>query len=111
MPAFAIALVLAQALAAPARTKAVTRAVKPPPAAPAKPAAAVPPPLCSGDYADALPAEKAAEIADAGKDPFVFAIRNTATYEHVYYGRDGKLRRAYLRSVQHGTGFGYRVVN
>jgi S1-C subfamily serine protease len=114
MPAFVIALVLAQAVAVPAKSGAVTRAVKPAPAVPAKPAAPAPqlqPPLCSGDYADALPAEKAASIVDAGKDPFVFAIRNTATYEHVYYGRDGKLRRAYLRSVQHGTGFGYRVVN
>jgi len=31
--------------------------------------------------------------------------------EHVYYGRDGKLRRAYLRSVVHGTAFAYRIVN
>ena len=84
-----------------------------PPKAPAKPAPekAKPAPLCAGDYADALPAEKAAAILDAVKEPFVFAIRNTATYEHVYYGREGKLRRAYLRSVVHGTGFAYRVVN
>ena len=57
------------------------------------------------------PPEKAPAILDAVKEPFVFAIRNTATYEHVYYGRDGKLRRAYLRSVVHGTGFAYRIVN
>jgi serine protease Do len=84
-----------------------------PPKATAKPAPAQekPAPLCAGDYADALPAEKAAAILDAVKEPFVFAIRNIATYEHVYYGRDGKLRRAYLRSVVHGTGFAYRVVN
>jgi serine protease Do len=43
------------------------------------------------------------------REQFVFSIRNTATYEHVYYGRDGKLRRAYVRSVVHGTGFAYRV--
>jgi serine protease Do len=109
MRALVIALVLAQALPAAAKSKAK------PPAKPAKPAApqpsSPPPPLCSGDYADALPAEKAASILDAVKQPFVFAIRNTATYEHVYYGRDGKLRRAYLRSVVHGTAFAYRVVN
>jgi serine protease Do len=106
-----IALVVAQALPAP-KTKAATRPAAPPPAksAPAK-ATPAPPPLCNGDYADALPVEKANAILESAKDPFVFAIRNTATYEHVYYGRDGKLRRAYLRSVVHGTGFAYRVVN
>ena len=105
------ALVLAHAVPAAAKTKA-PKATK----APHKPAAAAPqapekPALCSGDYADALPAEKASAIMDAVQDPFVFAIRNIATYEHVYYGRDGKLRRAYLRSVVHGTAFAYRVVN
>jgi serine protease Do len=65
-------------------------------------------PLCDGDYADAIPAELAVRGSDAIKDGFVFAIRNTATYEHVFYGRDGKLRRAYLSSVIHGTGFAYR---
>jgi len=109
MRALVIALVLAQALPAAAKSKAKA------PAKPAKPAApqppSPPPSLCSGDYADALPAEKAASILDAVKQPFVFAIRNTSTYEHVYYGRDGKLRRAYLRSVVHGTAFAYRIVN
>jgi serine protease Do len=85
-------------------------APKAPPKAPAA-APAPPPPLCAGDYADALPVEKASAILDATKGPFVFAIRNTSTYEHVYYGRDGKIRRAYLRSIVHGTGFGYKVVN
>src|SRR5467141_4676118 len=106
MRALVIALVLAQALPAAAKSKAKSPAK---PAAPQPPSP--PPPLCSGDYADSLPAEKAASILDAVKQPFVFAIRNTATYEHVYYGRDGKLRRAYLRSVVHGTAFAYRIVN
>jgi len=113
MRALVIALVLAHSLPAAAKTK-PSKGTK----APAKPAAAQPAPapaerpaICSGDYADALPAEKASAIMDAVKDPFVFAIRNTSTYEHVYYGRDGKLRRAYLRSVVHGTAFAYRVVN
>lgn len=75
-----------------------------------KPAVEPPPPLCDGDYADALPVDKANAILDSSREPFVFAIRNIATYEHVYYGRDGKLRRAYLRSIVHGTGFGYRIV-
>src|SRR5882672_1607188 len=77
-------------------------------ATPAEPAAARNPPLCEGDYADAVPPDLAARIADGLRDTFVFSVRNTATYEHVFYGRDGKLRRAYLRSVLHGTGFAYR---
>src|SRR3954463_11304238 len=105
MPALLIALVLAQA-AVLAKAQPAKPVSKPKVSAPP-----APPPLCAGDYADALPVEKASSIVDAVKDPYVFAIRNTATYEHVYYGRDGKLRRAYLRSVVHGTGFGYRVVN
>ena len=99
-----IALLIAQA-ATPAKARATKAPVK-------APAVQAPPPLCSGDYADALPAEKAnAILSGENNQPFVFAIRNTATYEHVYYGHDGKLRRAYLRSVVHGTGFAYRVVN
>jgi len=107
MRALIVALLVAQAAAAaPAKGKTQKPKAVPPAAQPAPH-----PPLCAGDYADALPAEKAAAILDAVKEPFVFAIRNTATYEHVYYGRDGKLRRAYLRSVTHGTGFAYRIVN
>src|ERR1041384_2317883 len=106
MPAVLIAMLLAQAAPAPA---ARPKALKPPAVKLMKPPA--PPPLCEGDYADALPAEKANAILDSTKETFVFPIRNTATYEHVYYGREGKLRRAYLRSVVHGTGFGWKVVN
>ena len=107
MAGFWAALIVAQAVL-PGHPQARPKAkpTRPPAAQPAAPA-----PLCSGDYADALPVEKASAILEAAKDPFVFAIRNTATYEHVYYGHDGKLRRAYLRSTVHGTGFGYRVVN
>ena len=104
MPALLIAMLFAQVVPA--------KGVGPKKPPPAKPASAVTAPtLCSGDYADALPAEKANTILGGESQPFVFAIRNTATYEHVYYGHDGKLRRAYLRSVVHGTGFAYRIVN
>src|SRR5205085_263098 len=105
MRALVISLLLAHGVATAAQAKG--KPAKPP----AKPAQPAHPQLCSGDYADALPPEKASGILDAVKQPFVFAIRNTATYEHVYYGHDGKLRRAYLRSVVHGTGFAYRVVS
>jgi serine protease Do len=103
MVAFLAALVLA-APAQPAKSR-----VKKPPVAP--PAAAAPQkqPLCEGDYADAVPAAVASQVLDGVREQFVFSIRNTATYEHVYYGREGKLRRGYVRSVVHGTGFAYRV--
>lgn len=103
MPALMVALLLAQ-VASAAQAKGKTKVVPKPAAAPAPP-----PRLCDGDYADALPVAKANAILDASKEPFVFAIRNIATYEHVYYGRDGKLRRAYLRSVVHGTGFSWKM--
>ncbi len=106
-PAFILAALLGQVLPSAVSQ---ARAKKPVPSA--KPPAATqsaPPPLCSGDYADVLPAEKASAILESAKgEPFVFAIRNTATYEHVYFGRDGKLRRAYHHSIVHGTGFAYR---
>src|SRR6266852_5196327 len=98
-----VVLLAALVLAAPAGSAAGRwRANKPPSAAAAKKA-----PLCEGDYADAVPASIASQVLDGVREQFVFAVRNTATYEHVYYGRDGKLRRAYVRSVVHGTGFAY----
>ncbi len=100
-----VVLLAALVLAAPV-SPAKPRAKKPP--AEAK-AAAARPPLCQGDYADSVPAAVASQVLDGVREQFVFSIRNTATYEHVYYGRDGKLRRAYVRAVVHGTGFAYRV--
>jgi serine protease Do len=110
MPALLLALMLAQVIPS---GRLLAKAKGKPGAAPTKsvPHPAPPARLCAGDYADALPVEKTNAILESVKDPFVFAIRNTATYEHVYYGRDGKMRRAYLRSVVHGSGFAYRVVN
>src|SRR6266481_3635797 len=100
-----VVLLAALVLAAPAGSAAGRwRAKKPPAAAAAKKA-----PLCEGDYADAVPASIASQVLDGVREQFVFAIRNTATYEHIYYGRDGKLHRGYVRSVVHGTGFAYRV--
>ncbi|HWE25724.1 MAG TPA: serine protease [Myxococcales bacterium] len=98
-----VVLMLALLLAAPA-SSAKAHAKKP-----AAPTSTAKPPLCDGDYSDAVPAAMAAQVLDGAREQFVFAVRNTATYEHVYYGRDGKLRRSYVRSVIHGTAFSYRV--
>ena len=98
-----VALLLALLLAAPVNvSKARPKKTSNSPAAAQKP-------LCDGDYSDAVPAALAAQILDGAREQFVFAVRNTVTYEHVYYGRDGKLRRSYVRSVIHGTAFSYRV--
>jgi serine protease Do len=97
-----VVLLLALLLAAPGNAKTRPKKTSSPPAAALKP-------LCDGDYSDAVPAALAAQILDGAREQFVFAVRNTATYEHVYYGRDGKLRRSYVRSVIHGTAFSYRV--
>src|SRR5438105_619322 len=99
-----VGLLLGLLLAAPAPAKAASPKRSPKPAA-----APQRPPLCAGDYADAVPAALAAQVLDGVREQFVFAVRNTATYEHVYYGRDGKLRRSYVRSVVHGTAFAYQV--
>lgn len=110
--ALIFAALLAQLVPNALTGAAQVRGKKPGPAVKAPAQGPLPAPLCAGDYADVLPAEKASAIVDSAKgEPFVFAIRNTATYEHVYYGRDGKLRRAYLRSIVHGSGFAYKVQN
>lgn len=68
-------------------------------------------PFCGGDYADFLTSmnreTRAFEAsADAG---YTYCIRATATYEHVYFGNGGKLRKRYVRHVRHGTGFAYKA--
>lgn len=67
-------------------------------------------PSCTGEYADfltdLLPANAAFE---KGPDStYSYCLRTTATYEHVYYGRGGKLKRTYLRAEAHGTGFAFK---
>jgi hypothetical protein len=39
---------------------------------------------------------------------WVFCLRASAVYEHVSYGRGGKLVHGYVTKVRHGTGFAYR---
>lgn len=67
-------------------------------------------PVCAGEYADfhtALRQEIRAFEASAEAN-YTYLVRTTAVYEHVYYGKGGKLRRAYLRHQRHGTAFAYR---
>jgi len=65
---------------------------------------------CQGEYAD-FHSSLRQEIRtfEASSDAsYSYLIRTSATYEHVYYGKGGKLRRAYLRHSRHGTAFAYR---
>lgn len=68
-------------------------------------------PTCTGEYADflsdLLPANAAFE---KGPDSnYSYCLRTIATYEHVYYGHGGKLKRTYLKAESHGTGFAYKL--
>ena len=67
-------------------------------------------PPCTSRYADALsamiPAARERESRPAAD--WVYCLRASAVYEHVSYGRGGKLVHAYHTKVRHGTGFAYR---
>src|SRR5512142_2618596 len=61
-------------------------------------------------YADGLAAMNAAAGAREARPSaaYVYCLRATAVYEHLSYGKGGKLRREYVTKVRHGTGFAYR---
>ncbi len=66
--------------------------------------------LCSGRYADTLSAmsrESHGREARSSAD-YVYCLRATAVYEHISYGRGGRIRHQYEKKVRHGTGFAYR---
>jgi S1-C subfamily serine protease len=66
--------------------------------------------LCSGRYADTLSAmstESHKREARPAAD-YAYCLRATAVYEHLSYGRGGKIRHRYAKKVRHGTGFAYR---
>ncbi len=53
-----------------------------------------------------IPAARERESRPAAD--WVYCLRASAVYEHVSYGRGGKLVHAYHTKVRHGTGFAYR---
>ncbi len=67
-------------------------------------------PPCPGRYDDGLAAMSAAARARESRASaaYVYCLRSTAVYEHLSYGRGGKLRREYVTKVRHGTGFAFR---
>src|SRR5512134_72041 len=66
--------------------------------------------LCTGRYADTLAAMSAAARTREARPAadYTYCLRATAVYEHLSYGRGGKLRRQYTTKTRHGTGFAYR---
>jgi serine protease Do len=78
---------------------------------PAVPPAPQPAPFCTGEYADFLTSmTRETRVFEASADVgYTYCIRTTATYERVFYGKGGKLRRQYVRHVRHGTGFAYKA--
>jgi S1-C subfamily serine protease len=65
---------------------------------------------CTGRYADTLSAMNAAarERESRPGAGWVYCLRATAVYEHLSYGRGGKIVHAYHTKIRHGTGFAYR---
>jgi len=78
-----------------------------PPAAPSPAAGAA----CTGEYGDFLSAMSASTRAfeASPRAAYTYCLRTTAVYEHVSYGRDGELKRRWVRHVRHGTGFAYQA--
>jgi hypothetical protein len=68
-------------------------------------------PFCTGEYGDVLTAlrPEVRAFEASSKASYAYLIRATATYEHISYGRDGRIRRQYIRHVRHGTAFAYRA--
>jgi serine protease Do len=67
-------------------------------------------PPCPSRYADTLTAMSAASRereSRPGAD-WVHCLRATAVYEHLSYGRGGKVLHAYHAKTRHGTGFAFR---
>jgi serine protease Do len=78
--------------------------------APAAEHGAAPRARCAGRYADTL-AGLRPEIREREASrgaAYVYCLRATAIYEHISYGRGGRIRRQYHQKTRHGTGFAFR---
>ncbi|HEY3447439.1 MAG TPA: serine protease [Myxococcales bacterium] len=68
---------------------------------------------CTGEYADAILAlsPRAREFERLPEANYSYCLRNTATYECLYYGPDGRIRKRNVTVTAHGTAFAYREKN
>src|SRR6266496_3777930 len=65
---------------------------------------------CTGRYSDTL-AAMAAVARERESRPaadWVYCLRAMAVYEHLSYGRGGKIVHEYHTKIRHGTGFAFR---
>lgn len=64
---------------------------------------------CAGKYSDFLGTMslKNRQFENSPAASYTYRIRNTVTYEHVYYGKNGKVLRNTLKNAYYGTGFAY----
>jgi len=60
-----------------------------------------------GRYADSLEALSPEALRWERSGAYVYCLRVTGVYEHIYYGASGRVRRDYSTTTQHGTGFAY----
>ncbi len=68
---------------------------------------------CTGEYADdalALSTETR-ELERLPETNYSYCLRNTAIYECLSYGSDGKVQRRNISVQAHGTAFAYKVKN
>jgi trypsin-like peptidase len=64
---------------------------------------------CAGEYAEDLSAlSPRARSLEASTSSYSYAVRTSATYECVSYGRDGNIKRTRTTAQAYGTAFGYR---
>ncbi|MBI5525967.1 MAG: trypsin-like peptidase domain-containing protein [Deltaproteobacteria bacterium] len=70
-------------------------------------------PQCTGRYADSFDrlSDRNREYERSPLSSYSYCVRNTATYEQVFYDPEGKIQKRHLKSVFHGTGFVFRESN
>jgi len=72
-------------------------------------AATADPSFCPGEYAEDLSAlSQHARDIESTSGPYSYAVRTTASYECLSYGRDGDVKRSRTTARASGTAFGYR---
>ena len=66
---------------------------------------------CTGEYADEILAlsNEAREFERRPEASYSYCLRNTAQYECLSYGRDGKVRKSAITVEAHGSAFAYKV--
>jgi len=62
---------------------------------------------CSGRYADnpEVLKREILEFEKSRKSSYSVCIRNTTTYEQIFYSEDGKINKRFIKYVIHGTAF------